>query len=45
MKTFFIFRFNHYFFGIVHTQENPKGTMEGDVIVNENIAKINAFWV
>jgi hypothetical protein len=30
IKTFFLFLLNHYLFGIVHTQENPKGTMEGD---------------
>jgi hypothetical protein len=30
IKTFFIFWLNHYLFGIAHTQENPKGMMEGD---------------
>jgi hypothetical protein len=24
------FWLNHYLFGIAHTQENPKGIMEGD---------------
>jgi hypothetical protein len=24
------FWLNHYFFGIAHTQENPKGTVESD---------------
>jgi hypothetical protein len=29
-KPFFYFWLNHYLFGIVHTQENLKGIMEGD---------------
>jgi hypothetical protein len=29
-KTLSIFWLNHYLFGIVHTQKNLKGTMQGD---------------